>query len=54
VPFYFEEGEIADGRHEVPIAARVLAKWDGVPGVDRVYDNGSIRVYDVRRISDAD
>ncbi|MDH4335622.1 MAG: glycosyltransferase, partial [Chloroflexota bacterium] len=47
VPFYYEEGEIFEGRHTTPISAQVLAKWDRTAGVDRVYDSGHIQIYHV-------
>lgn len=47
VPYYFEEGEIFAARHTSPIAPAVLDKWNGVTSVDRLYDNGAIRVYGV-------
>lgn len=53
VPFYYEEGEIYEGGHATPLAPGVLAKWDAVPGVDRIYDSGDIALYDVRRLSGA-
>ena len=31
-----------------PVSAAALAKFAAVPGVTRVYDNGSIEIYDVR------
>jgi 4-amino-4-deoxy-L-arabinose transferase-like glycosyltransferase len=34
-------------------ARQAAAKWDNYPGVDRVFDNGAITVYDVRRLSHA-
>lgn len=52
VPFYYEEGEIFAGRHTTPIAAAVLAKWDAVSDVDRIYDTGDLQLYDVRRLAD--
>ncbi|HYK95037.1 MAG TPA: hypothetical protein VE011_04095 [Candidatus Dormibacteraeota bacterium] len=53
VPFYYEEGEIFERRHATPILATVLAKWDSVPRVDRIYDSGDIQLYDVRRLAGA-
>jgi hypothetical protein len=51
VPFYYEEGEIAHERHDVPIQAATLAKWDTAPGVDRIFDSGDLQLYDVRSLS---
>jgi hypothetical protein len=53
VPFYYEEGEIFNGEHTVPVAPRVLAKWDAASGVDRIYDSGNIQLYDVERVAPA-
>lgn len=50
---YYEEGEIAKGRHVVPVSAAVLGKWDGNPAVDRIFDSGDLQIYDVRRLSHA-
>jgi hypothetical protein len=30
------------------LRAAAIAKFDRVPGIDRIYDNGSVSVYDVR------
>lgn len=51
--FYYEEGEIAQARHTVPITPAALGKWDADPAVDRIFDSGNLQVYDVRRISHA-
>ena len=51
--FYYEEGEIAQAPHTVPIAAAVLGKWDGNAAVDRIFDSGNLQIYDVRRLSNA-
>ncbi|GAB3456106.1 hypothetical protein AB1207_05045 [Kineococcus endophyticus] len=47
---YIESGEFGgEGRTEpVPVAA--LLKFDDVAGVDRIYDNGSIAVYDLSEL----
>jgi hypothetical protein len=47
VPFYYEEGEIFEGRHTKPMSRAALTKWDGAPGASRIFDSGSIRIYDV-------
>jgi hypothetical protein len=47
IPFYYEEGEIYAGPHTTPISPAVLAKWDAIGLVDRIYDNGDIQIYDV-------
>ncbi len=36
-----------------PVEAARLEKWNGVDGVDRVYDDGSLVLYDVRAVRDA-
>ena len=41
------------GRHTAPIPRRSLTKFDGVPGIDRVYDSGDIVIYDVQGVLDA-
>jgi Family of unknown function (DUF6541) len=51
--FYYEEGEVFEGPHKVPVSADVLAKWDAVGGVQRIFDSGPIQVYDVGRLVDA-
>jgi hypothetical protein len=33
------------GRYTRPIPTAALTKFDGLPGVDRLYDNGNIRIY---------
>ena len=46
---YFDEGE--DERvHAAPPTQAALAKFDGMPGVDLIYDAGPIGLYDVRRL----
>jgi hypothetical protein len=47
IPFYYEEGEIFEGSHLVPVPPDILAKWDGAAGVDRIYDSGAIQIYRV-------
>jgi hypothetical protein len=44
---YFETGEAKPGTR---LTAAELSKFDSVPGIDRVYDNGPIQVYDVSRL----
>ncbi|MBF6555337.1 MAG: hypothetical protein IVW52_04090 [Acidimicrobiales bacterium] len=44
---YFEPGEAKPGTR---ITAAELSKFDSVPGIDRVYDNGPIQVYDLSRL----
>jgi hypothetical protein len=37
-----------NGLHTTPIPRANLTKFDGVSGANRVYDNGDIRIYDMR------
>ena len=46
--FYIESGEYGGQDRTTPVSAAALAKFAAVPGVTRVYDNGSIEIYDVR------
>jgi hypothetical protein len=50
VGVYYEKGEIATGRHTVPLSPDALDKYDGVDGLSRLFDSGDIQVYDVRNI----
>jgi hypothetical protein len=49
VGFYFQHSELATQPPE-PLPVAGLAKFDGPPGVSRVFDNGDIRIYDVTDI----
>ncbi|NHC44712.1 hypothetical protein [Motilibacter aurantiacus] len=50
---YYESGELGgEGRTE-PVSRSALTKLAAVEGVQRVYDNGSIQIYDVRALRDA-
>jgi len=44
---YYDDAELADGPHTEPIPLQDLDKFDAAPGVSRVFDDGSIRVFDV-------
>ncbi|WP_167587416.1 hypothetical protein [Kineococcus rubinsiae] len=44
---YIESGEFGSDGRTTPVPAAALQKFDDVKGVDRIYDNGSIAVYDV-------
>ncbi len=44
---YYDDAELTGGPHTQPIPLKDLDKFDATPGVSRVYDDGSIRVYDV-------
>jgi O-antigen/teichoic acid export membrane protein len=46
--FYIESGEFGGNDRTAPVPAAALAKFASVPGVQRVYDNGSLMIYDVR------
>jgi hypothetical protein len=52
-PFYFESAEPDAGEHREPIPIEALEKFEGRPGVTRVYDAGDIRIYDVSELVDA-
>jgi hypothetical protein len=51
VGVYFEQGEPGQFAHKRPIPMGALQKFDSVPGVSRIYDNGADSFYDVRRAS---
>ncbi len=50
---FFEQAEPDPGRHATPFPERGFRKFDDLPAVDRIYDSGSIVVYDVSRLSRA-
>lgn len=45
---YIENGEFGGAQRTSPVSRRALTKFAAVDGVDRIYDNGSIVIYDVR------
>ena len=47
--FYFEQSETGAFHHTKPLDPGVLSKFDGMENVSRLYDNGVIRIYDVRK-----
>ena len=47
VGFYFQKQELDAGSPITPLRAAGLGKFDTEPGLDRVFDNGEIRIYDV-------
>ena len=47
---YIENGEFGGEDRTAPVKAAALTKFNSVPGVDRVYDNGSLLVFDVRSL----
>ncbi len=50
---YVEQGEPGTFAHTAPLDAATLTKFDGLPGVSRIYDDGTITIYDVRGIANA-
>jgi hypothetical protein len=50
---YVELGEPGTFEHATPLDPAVLAKFDGAPGVSRVFDSGDIVVYDVGSLDPA-
>ena len=51
VGVYVDQGEYLDGTRKAPPPASDLTKFDQVPGAERVYDNGAIRIYDLEGLS---
>ena len=49
---FFQPGEPA-GLGLIPLDPTALQKWDGDERVSRVFDDGWIRIYDVRALQDA-
>ncbi len=50
---YIENGEFEQARTE-PVPAAALAKFSTIRGVSLIYDNGSIKIYDIRGLRHAD
>ena len=50
---YIETGEYEGRGRTEPVPAAALEKFAAVPGVDRIYDSGTVQIYDVRRLRDA-
>ncbi len=48
--YYFQPWEGNVYFYNAALSPRVLAKFDNEPYVSRAYDNGDVRIYDVRRI----
>lgn len=48
---YFGLWEPGAQQHVRPIDPAVLAKFDGLPGVSRVFDSGAIAIYDVGAVA---
>ena len=51
VGIYVDLGEYLDGTRTAPPVASDLTKFDQVPGAERIYDNGAIRIYDLEGLS---
>jgi len=51
VGVYIENGEVGSPGRTTPPPAAALIKFDDAPGAERVYDNGTIRIYDLRGLS---
>jgi hypothetical protein len=45
---YIESGEYGEAGRTTPVTAGALDKFAAVRGVERIYDNGSLVIYDVR------
>ena len=50
---YIENGEFDQARTG-PVPAAALAKFSSIKGVSLIYDNGSIKIYDIRGLRHAD
>jgi hypothetical protein len=50
VGVYIDDGEPDASHHKAAPPEAALTKFDAVPGAERIYDNGSDRVYDLRRL----
>jgi hypothetical protein len=48
---YIDQGEYLDGTRTAPPNVADLTKFDQVPGVERIYDNGAIRIYNLEGLS---
>ncbi len=48
---YIETGEFEGRTRTEPVSPVALEKFASVPGVDRIYDNGSVMVYDLRGLT---
>lgn len=49
VGVYVERGEVRQAPHVTPLDPAALRKWETEPGIDRIFDSGDVRVYDVSR-----
>ena len=50
VGYYYDKGEPGAGDLTSPIEASTLGKFDGVPRVSRIYDNGREQIYSLRAL----
>jgi hypothetical protein len=48
---YIDQGEYLDGTRTAPPAVADLTKFDQVPGAERIYDNGAIRIYNLKGLT---
>jgi hypothetical protein len=48
--YYYDREEPLANEREHPISAAALRKFNDIPGVDRIYDNGPIVIYDTTRL----
>jgi hypothetical protein len=53
IGIYFEDGEPASMRHTRPISVIALAKFQFIPGIQRIYDSGDIVIYDIGGVNHA-
>jgi hypothetical protein len=53
VGVYVERGELLSGPHLRPMDLQALTKYDDEPLASRVFDSGSIRIYDIGELIDA-
>ena len=51
VGVYIDSGEYLDGSRTVPPTVADLTKFDQVPGAERIYDNGAIRIFGLEGLS---
>lgn len=51
VGIYIDNGEYLQGTRTAPPSASDLTKFDQVPGAQRIFDNGAIRIYDLKGLS---
>jgi hypothetical protein len=48
---YVDNGEYLYGFRKMPPPSSALTKFNSIPGAQRIFDNGSIRIYDLRGLS---